>query len=315
LCGREILYKYKETNYMETSEPSKIYISIRSKLSRIDWRAWLPSRGNVLFTLVIVFALLWAQSAHALPGMNQPAVAASTGIWPYQGRLADSAGAPLTAALPMTFKLYNAASGGTALWQEQWTSVQVNAGLFNVMLGSLTPIPPSIVSGNSNLWLGIAVGADSEMTPRVQLGSAPYAAQALTVPDGSIGTLKLADGSVTQAKLGPGISFVPQDGSFLQIQSGYMNVDSVTTPEWTLATNTPGTDAVYMAHVTFSQSFATVPTILMALNKLDSDSSANTRVNIYPANITTTGFDMVFQTWHTSIVYGMAASWIAYSNQ
>ncbi|MCZ7572720.1 MAG: hypothetical protein M5U01_29540 [Ardenticatenaceae bacterium] len=82
----------------------------------------------------------------------------------------------------MIFRLYSAASGGPPLWEEQWTgsnSVRVSDGLFNVMLGSLAPIPPSVVTGNSSLWLGITVGSDDEMAPRVQLGSVPYAVQAL----------------------------------------------------------------------------------------------------------------------------------------
>jgi hypothetical protein len=39
--------------------------------------------------------------------------------------------------------------------------------------------------------LGITVGTDDEMTPRVRLGSVPFAVQALTVPDGSITAAKL----------------------------------------------------------------------------------------------------------------------------
>jgi len=35
-------------------------------------------------------------------------------------------------------------------------------------------------------WLGITMGTDDEMQPRVQLGSVPWAMQAATVPDGSI---------------------------------------------------------------------------------------------------------------------------------
>lgn len=62
-----------------------------------------------------------------------------------------------------------------------------------------------MITGNNNLFLGITVGTDSEMSPRVQLGSVPFATQALTVPDGSITTAKLADGAVTGAKLAGGV--------------------------------------------------------------------------------------------------------------
>ena len=179
-------------------------------LSRLSLSTWLPTRGNVLFTLVIIGILLWAQNAGAIQ-FSAPS-AASTGTIAYQGRLASAGGAPLTQTIDMEFRLYNAATGGAPLWTEQWAgsnSVQVSDGLFNVMLGSLTPIPQSVIAGNSNLFLGITVGTDNEMSPRIQLGSVPFAVQALTVPDGSISKAKLAadisidppNGSITSVKL------------------------------------------------------------------------------------------------------------------
>ncbi len=165
---------------------------------------FLPSLGNVIFTLLVVASLLWAQNVGALNLLAAPnAATTSTGTIAYQGRLADSSGAPLTQTVNMGFRLYSAASGGAPLWEEQWTganSVQVSDGLFNVMLGSLTSIPQNVITGNTNLFLGITVGTDSEMSPRVQLGSVPFAAQALTVPDGSITVAKIADGAITAAK-------------------------------------------------------------------------------------------------------------------
>ncbi len=170
-------------------------------------RHWLPTPGNTIFTLVIVFVLLWAQEAGAMSLLipfNSPSQSSNTIA--YQGRLADSAGNSLTNTLNMSFRLYTAVTGGTPLWTEQWAGsngVQVSDGLFNVMLGSLTPIPQNVITENSNLFLGITVGTDDEMSPRVQLGSVPFATQALTVPDGSI----------TKAKLAADVSLVPPDGS------------------------------------------------------------------------------------------------------
>ena len=179
-------------------------------------RALTPHPGTLIVTLLIVAAILWATSVGALPLHAPLAAGASTGTIAYQGRLADADGTPITDTVNMEFRLYDVASGGIFLWEELWTGsngVQVSDGLFNVMLGSLTPIPQSVITGHDSLFLGITVGTDDEMTPRVQLGSVPFAVQALTVPDGSVTTEKIADEAVTQAKLGADVSMVPPDGS------------------------------------------------------------------------------------------------------
>jgi len=179
----------------------------RPLIPRSFWRYLVPHPGTFIMTLLVIGGLLWAQSVGALPlGRPQTApAAASTGTIAYQGRLADSAGAPLTGTYNMIFRLYDTASAGVPLWEEQWTGpngVKVSDGLFNVMLGSLTPIPQAVVTGHDQLFLGITVGTDDEMAPRVQLGSVPYATQALTIPDGSVSTDKIADGAVTARKAG-----------------------------------------------------------------------------------------------------------------
>ncbi len=186
--------------------------------SKIRLARLLPTPGNVLFTLVMIALLVAAQTAGALPlpaALHAPA-APSTSTIAYQGRLADAAGAPLTGTYNMIFRLCDAATGGTPLWSEPWTGsngVRVSDGLFNVMLGSLTALPQAVIVGHDQSFLGITVGTDDEMAPRVQLGSVPFAVQALTVPDGSVTTAKIADGAVTGAKLGSDVSLTPPDGS------------------------------------------------------------------------------------------------------
>jgi hypothetical protein len=94
-------------------------------------------------------------------------------------------------------------TGGVPLWTEMWTganAVDVSDGLFNVMLGSIDNTLVSAIEGYDELYLGITVGTDSEMVPRVQLGSVPFSMQALRVPDGAITAEMIADGTVTQAK-------------------------------------------------------------------------------------------------------------------
>ncbi len=154
---------------------------------------WLPTPGNFLFTLVIAGFLIFyvhRVEARAIETSSHLTPTTSATTLPYQGRLTDSNGNPVNAAQAMTFRLYNIASGGTALWQEAWPAVQVSDGLFNVLLGSTAPITPTLFAENNSLWLGITVGTDTEMAPRMQVGSVPFAFQAsrafgLSAADGS----------------------------------------------------------------------------------------------------------------------------------
>jgi hypothetical protein len=288
------------------------------RLKRLSWRVFVPSPGSILFTLLALTIFFWAQRVDAF-GLHVPAsVPASTNVIPYQGRLANTSGAPLNGSYPMAFSLYNVASGGSPLWTESWSgpnSVSVNDGLFNVMLGSLTSLPINIVTGNGSLWLGITVNTDNEMVPRVQLGSMPYAVQALTVPDGSITTAKITDGSVGTSDVANGaISRVKlaSDVQLTLVQSGEVNGDT-TTPGWGLGQGS-GTRA-YTFHVTFATTYAIPPTVQISITHMDMDTVPNSRLETYAANVTSQGFDLVFRTWSDSKVGGAGATWIAIGSQ
>lgn len=87
----------------------------------------------------------------------------------------------------MVFRLYDAATGGTLLWTGTHTAANSNAvtvtnGNFRVLLGSGTGNSIGGVNFNSaDIYLGITIESDSEMTPRQRLGAAPYAFNADTV--------------------------------------------------------------------------------------------------------------------------------------
>ncbi len=103
----------------------------------------------------------------------------------YQGRLTDGTGSPLTGAHNITFRLYTVETGGTPVWQEMHSETLSSDGLYDVMLGSITPLS---VDFSEQYWLGVSVDGGAEMTPRFQLGASPYAL--------NLASLGAADGQV-----------------------------------------------------------------------------------------------------------------------
>ena len=89
----------------------------------------------------------------------------------YQGRLTDAAGDPITTSTSVTFNIYAAATGGTALFTSTQSVTPDANGVFTV---ELSPMTGTILDG-SKRYLGLKIGADAEMTPRQLLTSAPYA--------------------------------------------------------------------------------------------------------------------------------------------
>ena len=94
----------------------------------------------------------------------------------YQGMLADAAGIPITGPRTIHFKLFGAESGGTALWTETH-EVQVEEGLFDVILASITPFG-DIDMDPESVYLEITIADDPPMMPRKQLVSVAFALQA-----------------------------------------------------------------------------------------------------------------------------------------
>ena len=58
----------------------------------------------------------------------------------YQGNILNAARQPVSASYPMVFKLYAEREGGDALWTENYDSVDILDGTFNVELGAVTLI-------------------------------------------------------------------------------------------------------------------------------------------------------------------------------
>jgi len=135
----------------------------------------------------------------------------------YQGSLARPDGTPLDTTVAMTFKLWSASSAGTQYWAETDASVSVARGLFNVPLGQVTALPDSILN-HSQLWLGVTVGGDSEMSPRVQLKSVAYSYRVGTIDGATAGGVSGDLFLNGRAALGPNV--ITGGNSFA---AGYVN--------------------------------------------------------------------------------------------
>lgn len=107
-----------------------------------------------------------------------------------QGTLTDAGGSPIrNSTVSVQFKIYDTTAAGTALWSETQASVGTdNQGAFNVLLGSVIPIPDAVF-GDTGRWLGIKVGSDAEMTPRVRLASIGYSYRVNSIDEATGGDI------------------------------------------------------------------------------------------------------------------------------
>jgi hypothetical protein len=104
-------------------------------------------KASILFAAVVVALVLTA-----------PALADVPNLLNYQGRLTDPSGNPKNGTFTMQFAVYDAVSGGNQLptgspWSET-QSVTATNGIFNVLLGSVTPLPANLFEGGPTDSLG-----------------------------------------------------------------------------------------------------------------------------------------------------------------
>lgn len=101
-------------------------------------------------------------------------LAASPPLINYQGQLTDTTGFSVKdSSYSLTFSIWDDSSTGVMKWTET-RSVQVEGGVFSVLLGAINPIPDSVFSGPDR-WLGVKMGSNPELMPRQRFVSVAYA--------------------------------------------------------------------------------------------------------------------------------------------
>jgi hypothetical protein len=142
----------------------------------------------ILFTLAlsIGYQVTWAQVPSTLS---------------YQGVLHDgTGGAVRDSTYDITFKIYEVSTGEPALWTEL-QAVDVQGGIFSVILGKTTPLA---LAFDKPYWLGVTVEGSAEFSPRRELTAAAYSMNTKSIEVGAVTESALADSSVASSKLAGG---------------------------------------------------------------------------------------------------------------
>ncbi len=190
----KILYKFEH-------RPKIKHLLSRVFYSRPNWYRKYHSYSLSTYIHIAILVLFTATAGYALydqafkePGglfAFPPNLTRPNRYLSFQGRLTDNLGNPKTTATNFVFKLYDASSGGSTLWNSGTCSITPDQdGIFSTLLGSScgSEIASSVFSENASVWLGVTVGADAEATPRIQIATVAYALNAETLQGFPAGT-------------------------------------------------------------------------------------------------------------------------------
>jgi hypothetical protein len=129
---------------------------------------------KILFLVCVVFGT--SEHCYALPESTLN----------YQGRLTNRAGNIVSDGYyGVRFSIYDSENAINSLWTET-KNVYTRNGIFSTVLGTENRI--NIAFNDSMYYLGIKVGADSEMSPRIRIGASPFAINSMKLDGMEAGT-------------------------------------------------------------------------------------------------------------------------------
>jgi len=127
----------------------------------------LLSAAMLVLSMATLGASAYAQSSAQIPRTIS-----------YQGVLTDPNGNIVPDGNHiLTLTVYDAANNGTELYSETH-AVPVVRGTFNVIIGSVNPIPPTLKFDRA-YFLGVSVDGRAELSPRTPMLAVPYALRAI----------------------------------------------------------------------------------------------------------------------------------------
>lgn len=118
----------------------------------------------------------------------------------YQGKLLQD-GVPFLGSTTMIFELINPTTN-VIEWTETQT-INVQDGLYSVVLGVQTPFTPNFFAQNPSLGLRVSVNG-SALTPITVLRAVPYAHSAGSVGNNSINSIQIVNGTIQTIDIASG---------------------------------------------------------------------------------------------------------------
>ena len=149
---------------MEYNEDTRFKYYLAENISR-------RRRGNMEISQAVKFFVILSVLVLFVGGVS--AIPQTLNL---HGRLTDSSGSPISGSQNIVFKIYDLQTGGTTLYDSGTLPVSVDSnGVYNVDLVNVN------LDFSGDYYLGIKVGADSEMSPRINLTSSPYSFRAQNI--------------------------------------------------------------------------------------------------------------------------------------
>lgn len=126
-------------------------------------------------------------------------------VFAFQGIISEKDGSAIPdGSYDISFALYDVKEGGTPLWREDHSALEIKNGVISVLIGKKNINNPISVIFDRKYFLDITINTDLIIRQRIELGTAAYSLGsefAETVDNNSITTEKFADEAVTDEKI------------------------------------------------------------------------------------------------------------------
>lgn len=188
---------------------------------------------SILIVLVLSFVLICTTSFAEIPHYMQ-----------FQGKATDADDIPLSGTHTLMFRIYDAESAGNLIWTETHTTVDIENGVFSVLLGGVTPLD---IAFDIPYWISTEINQAGEMD-RQLVSSVGYAYRAKEADRAEVATTADNSGKIVQivnfqtGAINTGTTNFPEDDTIPQITEGNEWMTLAITP--TSATNKLKIDVV-----------------------------------------------------------------------